>query len=72
VSWNYRVIRHVEPDWDETFAIHEVYYNDDGEPDGCTTEAIIAGEDLQDLDRILDMMRRALSEPILAESDFDS
>ena len=32
MTWNYRVIKRTYPDGTEIFAIHEVYYNEDGEP----------------------------------------
>ncbi len=36
MTWNYRIIRHKEGH----FALHEVYYDDDGNPDGWTQDPI--------------------------------
>jgi|SRR5579859_2809847 len=40
MSWNYRVIRHREPAGEEWFALHEVFYDEAGNPNGCTLEPI--------------------------------
>ena len=38
MSWNYRVIKRTYEDGTEISAIHEVYYNDDGDPDMVTAD----------------------------------
>lgn len=30
MTWNYRIMRHVEPDDAHWYAVHEVYYDGDG------------------------------------------
>lgn len=73
MSWNYRVIEYVEPEDDPWWAIHEVYYDDDGKPIRYTEEPAWAMS-LEDmggsLSWVLDRMRDALSRPVLKESDF--
>mgnify|MGYP001560878605 CR=1 FL=1 len=65
MTWNHRVIRHVESD-NEWYAIHDVYYDENDEPDGVTLdpEAVI-GDNLEDLQQTLEWMTKALSAPIL-------
>ena len=36
ITWNYRILRHE----DRTFALHEVYYDETGEPRAYTAEPI--------------------------------
>ncbi len=54
MSWNYRVIYHPpskymvgekEFDRQEYLAIHEVYYNDNDEPDSMTIDEIVRAAD---------------------------
>jgi len=76
MSWNYRVIRHEEPDGSTALAIHEVYYDLDGETPIKYGEnpAVIIGEGAGKIDGLkwqLDMMRDALESPILDEKDFE-
>ena len=69
--WNHRVMRHVEFSpvqrqevvW---YAIHEVYYNDDGEVNGWKENPDYArGDDLEDLTAYLGLMTEALKHPVL-------
>lgn len=41
--WNYRVIRHKESDGSDFFAIHEVHYDDDGNPVSYTENGTAPG-----------------------------
>ncbi len=74
MSWNYRVVRRDAGDGSgETFlAIHEAYYEKGKErPAGITKEAVTASaESLEELGQVLDMMRAALSKPVLEYDDF--
>jgi hypothetical protein len=68
MSWNYRVIRSVDRDGTEMYAIHEMYY---GPPDGPTADPVpVLGESLDDLRGTLEKMAKALYEPILNMTDF--
>lgn len=40
MSWNHRILAHKESGEDVVFAIHEVYYNENGWPNGYTSNAI--------------------------------
>ena len=80
MSWNHRVILHKagvlkenpKLKWDEYLAIHEVYYNDDGNPRAMTVKPIeiIGGEGKDSLFEIKwtqDKKIEALNEPILED-----
>lgn len=73
--WNYRVIEFVSQTGERWRAIHEVYYQD-GKPWLHTVNPATIGWDVEDGDNTpletLEKMKRALTEPILTESDFSS
>jgi hypothetical protein len=73
MSWNYRVIHRIYEDFDEeSYAIHEVFYNDDGEPHLVSEDAVAPqSETLGWLDWVLKFMIKALSKPILEYADFE-
>ena len=70
-TWNYRVVKKTDPKTGETvYAIHEVYYDDAGKPDGCTKNSIAPmGESLAELKRDMEYYLLALSKPVL---EYDS
>jgi hypothetical protein len=72
VSWNYRVMRFLDPLTKEPcLAIHEVYYHEDGTRRAYTVDAVgVVGDTPEELGEVLDRMRRALGEPILEPGDF--
>lgn len=64
--WNYRVILK-----DDEYAIHEVYYDDQGEPEACTVDPVgPVGDTLADLVKDMDHYLRALKRPVLEYEDF--
>lgn len=73
-GWNYRVIEFVTPDGTPWRAIHEVYYDDAGAPISYAENpaAVVwdSDEGNDSAARTLDMMRRALTLPVLVETDF--
>ena len=55
MNWNHRVLRRKDPVHGDWYGVHEVYYNDAGEPTMCTQEpASICGESIPELCRQLD------------------
>lgn len=55
--WNYRVIRHKEPDGSDFYSIHEVHYDDAGNPVSYTEEtAAVGASTLQYLWAVLECM----------------
>lgn len=74
--WNYRVVRTLiptsSPFMEEDYAIHEVYYNDDGSIWGMTEQPVpIHGENLEDLRVGLEYMMQALERPVLNNEDIE-
>ena len=65
MSWNYRVVKKADR-LGNYFEIHEVYYDDNGNPNGWTEDAIKPyGVDLDDLRWVLEHMVTALDKPVL-------
>ena len=63
--WNYRVVER-----DDTFAIHEAYYDDAGNVTHITAEPVAPmGESLAELRADMEHYRRALDEPVLRYED---
>ncbi|MFA6049582.1 MAG: hypothetical protein WC761_00025 [Candidatus Paceibacterota bacterium] len=74
MTWNYRVlIKHLPaPDNTVWYAIHEVYYNEAGEPTMCSSEAMEpCGETLEELAADLKRMAGALEKPVLDHAIFE-
>ncbi len=70
MNWNHRVIKTETPDgpW---FAIHEVYYDDEGNLSGYSEKPVaVCGEGFDEIEETLKRMLRALEKPILAYGDF--
>lgn len=76
MSWNYRIM-----EWEDRGqkyrTIHEVYYDEEGKPNGYGEQpawpmATQNDEDgtFEDLGEVLDMMQTALTKDILKASDF--
>ena len=66
MSWNHRVLRTTEPDGSHVFAIHEVYYHDDGAIQAWTVEPVHpVGETMKVLYGELMMFERAFTRHIL-------
>ena len=68
--WNYRVMRHEvqTPSGDETYyAIHEVYYTEDGKIDGWAEDASgsPSGDTFEEMIRDLAWIIAAVTKPIL-------
>lgn len=74
MSWNHRIIRHIEPrthmDDSIYYAIHEVYYDEDGKVNGWTEEPIrIMEESLEDLKVTLQRLTESFDNPVI---DYDT
>lgn len=69
MSWNYRVVHqhgeHLGQSW-ETYAIHEVYYNAEGEPYMVSARPDrTSAEALAELRQVWRMMGEAFAKPVL-------
>ena len=73
-GWNYRVVHIFQPEALEQhwYAIHEVYYDDDGQPTMCTEDAVdVSSENLDGLRWVLVGLQEALDQPVLEMADFE-
>ncbi len=70
MSWNHRILRRTFEG--ETFyAVHEVYYDENGNPNGCTDESVSPkGETMDELRSDILSFHDALTKPILNYEDF--
>lgn len=73
MTWEYRVIRHLEPapggkivDW---LTIHRVYYDGDRISMWETTASTYGGETLEELAENIELVRLALDKPALRAED---
>lgn len=82
MTWNHRVIRRVRPEAMNLeapgepyveFAIHEVFYDETGNPNECTEDAVAPyGTNLAELKECLELNMKALEAPVLEYDYFDS
>lgn len=74
MSWNHRVLvtEHIDADGkvETWYAIHEVYYDENGNPDGSTKRSVdISGNTKKDLAWTLKEMTKCLDKPFLWGDD---
>jgi hypothetical protein len=68
MSWNYRVMT---VNRGESYEIHEVYYDEGGQPRSYTMNSVKPyGADLRELRQDLMWMLAALEKPVLTPDDF--
>lgn len=69
MTWNHRVMK-IENRGETFLEIHEVYYDDQGRPNGYTTDPIaVTGETIDELRWVLNRMLECLDKDILTEED---
>lgn len=69
MGWNHRILAH-EHKGEVYFEIHEVFYNNNGEPDGYTEKGVsVGGEDLESITWTLEKMFECRDKPILWAGD---
>jgi hypothetical protein len=68
--WNFRVVKHTNPNGYVSYSVHEIYYNVDGsiwlwsdKPESPH------GEDLEDLNLSMELLFKALSAPVINYED---
>ena len=67
--WNHRVLAHQEVDR-IVFCVHEVYYDENGKPNGYTENPVSMGfDELEALEWTIDKMKLCLEKEILWEGD---
>jgi len=68
-NWNYRVLAHKGEE--VFFQIHEVYYNEEGIPNGYTEKDVgVGSESPEGLSWVLDKMKECIDKPILSADNF--
>jgi hypothetical protein len=68
--WNYRVLAVSNKTYPDEISLefYEVYYNDEGVPDGYTANPVGVGSDtMKGLGWVLNRMKEALKKPVLWE-----
>lgn len=66
MSWNHRVLAH-ESKGEVYYQVHEVYYDDNGKPNGYTANPItISGDDIESIKWQLEHISKCLEKPILS------
>ena len=69
MSWNYRILAHETED-DFYLQIHEVYYDENGIPDGYTEKPVnVGGDDIKEILRVIDKMKDCTEKSILFAGD---
>jgi hypothetical protein len=69
MTWNYRIIRHVDADTRESFRIHEAYYKDEKVVTVSEEPATPSGESRTNLEQDIRLMLEAFEKPILNYSE---
>jgi len=69
-GWNHRVLAHKDGDnW--CFQIHEVYYDDEGKPNGYTLNSVsVSAETPEGIHWVLEKMKECTTKPILSVENF--
>lgn len=69
--WNHRVIEVVDANGEKHYGIHEVYYDNDGNPRAYTENAVgVTWSEGDSPLQVLEWMTNCLSKPFLKKSDF--
>ena len=72
MTWNHRVIRHTKDCEEPWLAIHEVFYDDNGNPNSCIVDPIkLINEDLESLKWEINKIKECLDKPILDYEYFE-
>jgi hypothetical protein len=70
MTWNHRVLRHVDPWGDVYYTFAEVFYDDDGKPDSYSTVCMV-GDNIEEMQQIADRLLMATAQPVLEAKDFE-
>jgi|LakMenEpi03Aug12_release.lakeMendotaPanAssembly.Ray.scaffolds.fasta_scaffold1716238_1 hypothetical protein len=70
MTWNHRVIRHVDPWGDEYYTFAEVFYDDNDKPDSYTTVCMV-GDSVSEMQQLADRLLTATAQPVLEATIFE-
>lgn len=68
-GWNYRIFVETDADGYKWYSIHEVYYDELGQPDGWSEYVDVEGDSVEEVRRTLALMTEALDKPVLRITD---
>lgn len=72
MSWNYRVVKH-EDEHEVWYGLHEVYYDEEHNPDGFSEKPIDPrGTTVEELRGDIDLMLQAFNRPVLDYGELDT
>jgi hypothetical protein len=71
-DWNYRIVHKKPLNGEDLFAIHEVFYSEDGEIENYTARPTYPiGETLEELTEEMEFYLKALQSPVLEQEDLE-
>ena len=70
MSWNYRILRFTDSVLEDSYSIHEVYYDERGSAIAYKESPSVVADAVQDLEGEIRRLFDALKKPMLEESDF--
>lgn len=66
MNWNHRLLAHQSPNGEVYLHIHEVYYDENGKPNGYTEDPVsVGGETVREITWVLNRMKECRKKPIL-------
>jgi hypothetical protein len=71
MTWNHRVLRHIDAWGDEYYTFAEVFYDDNDKPEGYSTVCMV-GDNLDEMREIANRLLRAVDQPVLEATIFES
>lgn len=71
MTWNHRVLRHIDAWGDEYYTFAEVFYDDDDKPEGYSTVCMV-GDNIEEIREIANRLLKAADQPVLDATIFES
>jgi hypothetical protein len=71
MTWNHRVLRHIDAWGDEYYTFAEVFYDDDDKPEGYSTVCMV-GDNIEEIREIANRLLKATDQPVLDATIFES
>ena len=71
MTWNHRVLRHIDAWGDEYYTFAEVFYDDNDKPEGYSTVCMV-GDNIEEMRQIANRLLKAADQPVLEATIFES
>jgi hypothetical protein len=71
MTWNHRVLRHIDAWGDEYYTFAEVFYDDNDKPEGYSTVCMV-GDNIEEIREIANRLLKATDQPVLDATIFES